>query len=111
MECRIAVRFAYECLDDSGNWFRAYGNENSDFNEQGLMLAPTCEHQEVTDHVSRSQVPFAFGKAARRRAGLKCSGPLVLRPCCQRSNSTSERGVEQQIKTFPAEGRSSGSGE
>jgi len=34
---RIAVRFAYECRDDSGNWFRSYGNENWEFNEHGLM--------------------------------------------------------------------------
>ena len=34
---RIAVRFAYECRDDSGNWFRSYGNENWEFNPQGLM--------------------------------------------------------------------------
>jgi uncharacterized protein len=36
---RIAVRFAYEYRDDSGNWFRAYGNENWEFDEQGLMYA------------------------------------------------------------------------
>ena len=35
---RIAVRFAYEYRDDSGNWFRAYGNENWEFDENGLML-------------------------------------------------------------------------
>ena len=34
---RIAVRFAYECRDDSGNWFRSYGNENWEFDENGLM--------------------------------------------------------------------------
>ncbi len=34
---RIAVRFAYEWHDDSGNWFRAYGNENWEFDEHGLM--------------------------------------------------------------------------
>ncbi len=34
---RIAVRFAYECHDDAGNWFRSYGNENWEFDEQGLM--------------------------------------------------------------------------
>ena len=34
---RIAVRFAYEWHDDSGNWFRAYGNENWEFDERGLM--------------------------------------------------------------------------
>lgn len=34
---RIAVRFEYEYHDDSGNWFRAYGNENWEFREDGLM--------------------------------------------------------------------------
>ncbi|SDF93932.1 DUF1348 family protein [Paraburkholderia phenazinium] len=34
---RIAVRFAYEWHDDSGNWFRSYGNENWEFDEHGLM--------------------------------------------------------------------------
>ncbi|MET7311841.1 MULTISPECIES: nuclear transport factor 2 family protein [unclassified Streptomyces] len=34
---RIAVRFAYESHDDSGNWYRSYGNENWEFDENGLM--------------------------------------------------------------------------
>ena len=34
---RIAVRFAYEFHDDSGQWFRAYGNENWEFNVEGIM--------------------------------------------------------------------------
>src|SRR4051812_31935541 len=34
---RIAVRFAYESHDDSGNWFRSYGNENWEFEKDGLM--------------------------------------------------------------------------
>lgn len=34
---RIAVRFAYECHDDSGQWYRSYGNENWEFTEAGLM--------------------------------------------------------------------------
>ncbi|BET97475.1 nuclear transport factor 2 family protein [Xenorhabdus taiwanensis] len=34
---RIAVRFAYEWHDDSDNWFRSFGNENWEFNGQGLM--------------------------------------------------------------------------
>jgi uncharacterized protein len=34
---RIAVRFAYEWHDDAGNWFRSYGNENWQFDENGLM--------------------------------------------------------------------------
>lgn len=36
-ENRIAVRFAYEWRDDSGQWFRSYGNENWAFDEHGLM--------------------------------------------------------------------------
>ena len=36
-ENRIAVRFAYEWRDDSGQWFRSYGNENWEFGESGLM--------------------------------------------------------------------------
>lgn len=34
---RIAVRYAYEWHDDSGNWYRSYGNENWEFNDEGLM--------------------------------------------------------------------------
>lgn len=34
---RIAVRFEYEWHDDSGNWYRSYGNENWEFDENGLM--------------------------------------------------------------------------
>jgi hypothetical protein len=34
---RIAVRFAYEWHDDSGHWYRSYGNENWEFTPQGLM--------------------------------------------------------------------------
>ena len=36
-ENRIAVRFAYEWHDDSGQWFRSYGNENWEFNAEGYM--------------------------------------------------------------------------
>ncbi|PWC32897.1 DUF1348 family protein [Azospirillum sp. TSO35-2] len=35
---RIAVRFAYEYHDDSGTWFRAYGNENWEFDAEGMMV-------------------------------------------------------------------------
>ena len=44
---RIAVRFAYEFHDDSGQWFRAYGNENWQFDAAGLMerrIASITEH-------------------------------------------------------------------
>ena len=49
----IAVRFAYEWHDDSGHWFRSYGNENWEFNAEGLMQhrfasindLPIAEHE------------------------------------------------------------------
>jgi len=52
-ENRIAVRFAYEWHDDSGHWFRSYGNENWEFDEHGLMRVrlasindlPISEHE------------------------------------------------------------------
>jgi len=44
---RIAVRFAYEFHDDSGNWFRAYGNENWEFVEDGLMAH---RHASINEH-------------------------------------------------------------
>jgi nuclear transport factor 2 (NTF2) superfamily protein len=47
---RIAVRFAYEHRDDSGTWYRSYGNENWEFNEHGLMH---------TRHASINTLPIA----------------------------------------------------
>ncbi|MER5437262.1 nuclear transport factor 2 family protein [Streptomyces sp. NPDC002790] len=43
---RIAVRFAYECHDDAGNWKRVYGNENWEFDENGLM---SRRHASIND--------------------------------------------------------------
>ena len=43
---RIAVRFAYEWHDANGQWFRSYGNENWEFDEQGLMQA---RHASIND--------------------------------------------------------------
>ena len=43
---RIAVRFAYEWKNDSGQWFRSYGNENWEFDENGLMQA---RHASIND--------------------------------------------------------------
>ncbi len=44
---RIAVRYAYEYHDDSGNWFRAYGNENWEFDVGGYMAA---RHASINEH-------------------------------------------------------------
>jgi len=43
---RIAVRFAYEWHDDAGQWFRSYGNENWEFDANGLM---TARHASIND--------------------------------------------------------------
>jgi uncharacterized protein len=43
---RIAVRFAYECHDTAGQWYRCYGNENWQFDEHGLM---THRHASIND--------------------------------------------------------------
>ncbi len=43
---RIAVRFAYEFHDDAGQWFRAYGNENWEFDENGFMRV---RHASIND--------------------------------------------------------------
>jgi nuclear transport factor 2 (NTF2) superfamily protein len=45
-DSRIAVRFAYEWRDDSGGWFRSYGNENWEFDGNGLM---TVRHASIND--------------------------------------------------------------
>jgi len=45
-ENRIAVRFAYEWRDDAGQWFRAYGNENWEFDSNGLMAV---RHASIND--------------------------------------------------------------
>src|ERR1700743_1019267 len=60
---RIAVRFAYEFHDDSGQWFRAYGNENWEFDDDGLMRT---RHASINEHViSEAQRTF-FWPLGRR---------------------------------------------
>lgn len=60
---RIAVRFAYEFHDDSGQWFRSYGNENWEFDEHGLMRLR---------HASINDLPI---RAADRKLLWDRSGP------------------------------------
>ncbi|WP_299372016.1 nuclear transport factor 2 family protein [uncultured Tateyamaria sp.] len=49
---RIAVRYAYEYHDDSGNWFRAYGNENWEFDDNGYMAN---RHASINEHPIREE--------------------------------------------------------
>jgi nuclear transport factor 2 (NTF2) superfamily protein len=61
---RIAVRFAYEYRDDSGNWFRAYGNENWDFDDSGLMRRRIASINDLP--IQESQRQFHWDRAAPR---------------------------------------------
>lgn len=59
---RIAVRYAYEYHDDSGNWFRAYGNENWEFDENGYManrFASINEHP-ITEKERKFHWPLGW---------------------------------------------------
>ncbi|HBS42029.1 MAG TPA: DUF1348 domain-containing protein [Oceanospirillales bacterium] len=62
-ENRIAVRFAYEFHDDSGQWFRAYGNENWEFDDQGLMQRRIAS---INEHPIREDERKFFWPAGRR---------------------------------------------
>ena len=53
---RIAVHFEYEYHDDSGQWFRAYGNENWDFDADGLMQTRDASINELAIDVSERRL-------------------------------------------------------
>ncbi len=71
---RIAVRFAYEYRDDSGNWFRAYGNENWQFRRRGSDGKAHRQHQRASDQRSGAQVPLAAGPPPDDHPGLEDLG-------------------------------------
>ena len=58
---RIAVRFAYEYHDDSGQWFRAYGNENWQFDAEGLMAVRLASINEQPIPESERMFHWALG--------------------------------------------------
>ena len=59
---RIAVRFAYEFHDDSGNWFRSYGNENWEFNENGLMRLRFASINDLPINESERKYHWPLGR-------------------------------------------------
>ena len=63
---RIAVRFAYEWHDDAGNWFRSYGNENWEFDAEGLMRRRYRQHQRPADQARPTA--NTTGRSGRRPA-------------------------------------------
>ena len=69
----IAVRFAYEWHDDSGNWFRSYGNENWDFAPNGLMQRRLACINDLPRNPSASIIGIAPGRAPRITLSFRTS--------------------------------------
>lgn len=69
-ENRIAVRFAYEWHDDSGNWFRSYGNENWEFDPSGLMTARHASINDVPIHEHERKFHWPLGRRPDDHPGL-----------------------------------------
>jgi len=71
---RIAVRFAYEWHDDSGNWFRSYGNENWEFNEQGFMQRRIASINDLPIAASERKYHWPLGRRPDDHPGLSALG-------------------------------------
>jgi uncharacterized protein len=67
---RIAVRFQYEWHDDSGNWFRAHGNENWEFDAQGLMRRREASINDVPIQESERLFHWPQGPRPEDHPGL-----------------------------------------
>ncbi len=67
---RIAVRFAYEFHDDSGQWFRAYGNENWEFDRNGLMRRRIASINEHPIAASERKFYWPLGRRPDNHPGL-----------------------------------------
>ena len=67
---RIAVRFAYECRNDSGQWFRSYGNENWEFNAQGLMTRRLASINDLPIRESERKFFWPLGRRPDEHPGL-----------------------------------------
>jgi hypothetical protein len=68
---RIAVRFAYEWHDDAGNWCRSYGNENWEFNGDGLMAARYASINDLPILESERKYRWPFGRRPDDHPGLR----------------------------------------
>lgn len=67
---RIAVRFAYEWHDASGQWFRSYGNENWEFDEQGLMAYRYASINDLAIDEADRKFHWALGPRPADHPGL-----------------------------------------
>ncbi|HXW99084.1 MAG TPA: nuclear transport factor 2 family protein [Methanomicrobiales archaeon] len=71
---RIAVRFAYEWHDDSGNWFRSYGNENWEFDENGFMKRRIASINDLPIKESERKYRWPLGRRPDDHPGLSDLG-------------------------------------
>jgi uncharacterized protein len=111
-ENRIAVRFAYEWRDDSGHWFRSYGNENWEFDQNGLMRVRVASINDLPieeserkyywplgrrpdDHPSLSELGLwirsATSRGARSRSSTSCTCTFPTKQYFRRGRSASTR--------------------
>lgn len=71
---RIAVRFAYEWHDDSGNWFRSYGNENWLFDDNGLMAHRHASINDLPINETERKYRWPHGRRPEDHPGLSDLG-------------------------------------
>ncbi len=71
---RIAVRFAYEWHDDSGSWFRSYGNENWEFDEHGLMRLRIASINDLPIAAADRKYAWPPGRRPDDHPGLSALG-------------------------------------
>jgi len=69
-ENRIAVRFAYEWHDDSGHWFRSYGNENWEFDTEGLMRRRIASINDLPIAAGERKYHWPLGRRPDDHPGL-----------------------------------------
>jgi nuclear transport factor 2 (NTF2) superfamily protein len=71
---RIAVRFAYEWHDETGKWFRSYGNENWEFDERGLMMVRHASINDLPISESDRKYHWPLGRRPDEHPGLSDFG-------------------------------------
>lgn len=71
---RIGVRFAYEFHDDSGQWFRSYGNENWEFDVRGLMTRRYASINDLAVRADERLFHWPLGRRPDDHAGLSDLG-------------------------------------
>ncbi|ADJ25332.1 protein of unknown function DUF1348 [Hyphomicrobium denitrificans ATCC 51888] len=71
---RIAVRFAYEFRDDSGQWYRSYGNENWEFDAHGLMAVRHASINDMRISESERKYHWPLGPRPKDHPGLSDLG-------------------------------------